>query len=109
MGSLMRLLGGIPVNRQKSVGFVERTVELIAGSERIMLVIAPEGTRKNVDRWRTGFYHIAVGAGVPIVPAYIDWTSRTAGFGDIFSPTGNADSDIAKLRAFYESFGGRNE
>lgn len=107
LGPIMRGLGGIPVNRRKTAGFVERTASLVASAERIALVIAPEGTRKSVERWKTGFYHIAVAAGVPIVPAYIDWKTRTVGFGPPYSPTGDRDTDIDALMDFYARFSGR--
>jgi 1-acyl-sn-glycerol-3-phosphate acyltransferase len=109
LGATMRWLGGIPVNRKKSVGFVERTIALVTESDRIMLVIAPEGTRKDVARWKSGFYHIAVGSGVPIVPSYLDWNSRTVGFGPPFHTTGDVESDISSLRNFYARFSGRKE
>jgi len=107
LGYLMRKLGGIPVNREKTAGFVEKTSGLVADSDRIALVITPEGTRKAVERWRTGFYHIARTADVPIVPAYLDWGKRRVGFGAPFIPTGDVESDVETLQAFYSAFQGR--
>ena len=106
LGPVMRWLGGIPINRSKSIGFVEKTAAMVDEIGRIALVITPEGTRKNVDRWRTGFYHIARAADLPIIPAYIDWGERRVGFGDPFWPTGNLEADIELLRDFYSGFRG---
>ena len=63
--------------------------------------MAPEGTRKPVERWKSGFYRIALGAGVPIVPGYFDNARKRVGFGAPFWPTGDAERDIAELKAFY--------
>ncbi len=101
VGLLMRWLGGLPVNRKRPEGRVEQTVAMFAARESLLLAVAPEGTRKPVDRWKSGFYHIALGAGVPIVPGYFDNGRRLVGFGPPFQPTGNAAEDIAALQAFY--------
>lgn len=98
---LMRWLGGLPVNRKRPVGLVEQVVAMFAEREALLLAVAPEGTRKPVDRWKSGFYRIAVAAGVPIVPGYFDNRRKIVGFGAPFYPTGNAEADIAALRAFY--------
>ncbi len=101
IGPLMRWLGGLPVNRKRPDGLVEQTVAMFAARESLLLAVAPEGTRKPVDRWKSGFYRIALGAGVPVVPGYFDNGRRLVGFGPPFQPTGNAAEDIAALRAFY--------
>lgn len=109
LGPMMRWLGGIPINRSKSVGFVEKTAAMVNDLDQVALVITPEGTRKNVDRWKTGFYHIARATDLPIIPAYIDWGQRRVGFGDPFWPTGNLEADIDALRDFYSGFRGRRQ
>lgn len=101
LGPLMRWLGGLPVNRKRPVGVVEQTVAMFADRETLLLAVAPEGTRKPVDRWKSGFHRIAVAAGVPIVPGYFDNRRKVVGFGAPFHPTGDAEADIAALRAFY--------
>ncbi|OYV71539.1 MAG: acyltransferase, partial [Deltaproteobacteria bacterium 21-66-5] len=73
----MRRLGGIPVDRSRPQDAVAQAVAGFAASERMVLGLAPEGTRKAVPRWRSGYYHIAQGAGVPIVPVALDWPSRS--------------------------------
>lgn len=101
LGPLMRWLGGLPVDRKQPEGIVEQTVAMFAERESLLLAVAPEGTRKPVDRWKSGFYRIALGAGVPIVPGYFDNRRRLVGFGPPFQPTGDMTQDIAALRAFY--------
>lgn len=101
LGPLMRWLGGLPVNRKRPVGVVEQTVAMFADRETLLLAVAPEGTRRPVDRWKSGFHRIAVAAGVPIVPGYFDNRRKVVGFGAPFYPTGDAEADIAALRAFY--------
>lgn len=101
LGPFMHRLGGIPVDRDNPRGAVEDLVQLVAGRERFVIALAPEGTRKRVERWKTGFYRIATGAGIPIVPAYFDYARRAIGFGPLFEPTGDVERDVAALRRFY--------
>ena len=81
---------------------VEGAIELFETSEQLIFAITPEGTRSRVEKWKTGFYHIAVGAQVVIVPAYFDYPDRKVGFGAPFAPTGDMERDIAALQKFYE-------
>ncbi len=101
LGPFMRWLGGIPVDRQRPDGVVEDAVSRFKASPRLLLGMAPEGTRKPVERWKTGFYRIALGAGVPIVPGFFDNARRVVGFGPVFIPTGDVERDIEELRKFY--------
>ena len=78
-------------------------IEAFAQAEDMALVIAPEGTRSNNGEWRSGFYRIAMGAGVPIVPAWVNHATKQGGVGDPIMPTGDYAADLAKLAAFYES------
>ncbi len=103
-GPAMRLMGGIPINRERDQGLVARAVELFDSEPRLMLAITPEGTRSRVQRWKTGFYHIATGAGVPIVRAYIDYPSRMIRFARPFVPTGDMDADMRLLKDSYEPY-----
>lgn len=100
-GALMRRLGGIPVDRSRRHNAVAQAVELFAERQRLVLAIAPEGTRKRVEGWKTGFWHIANLAGVPIVPGYVDARRRRAGFGSPFHTSGDMDVDFARLAEFY--------
>lgn len=96
-------LGGIPVDRNKKENVVEQTVQRFKAADEFVLVIAPEGTRKKVARWKSGFYYIALGAGVPILPAYVDNKNKVIGFGPFFDPTGNYESDLKSIQDFYVS------
>ncbi len=102
-GVVMRWLGGIPVVRSERHGLVQQIADAFRTEEQLVIGITPEGTRKRA-RWKTGFYHIAVEADVPIVPAWVDYRSRTLGFAKPFVPTGDADADIAYLKDFYAPF-----
>lgn len=106
-GRLMRWLGGVPVDRNARHGVVDQTLAAFVHRERFVLGVAPEGTRKRVDRWKTGFYHVAQGAGVPIVPAYFDYARKVLGFGPPFDVSGDLEADMKRFRAFYEPFKGK--
>lgn len=108
-GALMRALGGMPVDRGASHNVVAAIVHEFATRDRLVLGLAPEGTRRRVARWRTGFYHIAHRAGVPIVPVALDWGSRTLAIGAPVGTTGDAERDIATLRARFAGVRGRRE
>jgi len=87
---------------------VQQMVEEFAAADEMALVIAPEGTRRRTEYWRSGFYRIATAAEVPIVLAFIDFPSRTAGIGSIIYPSGDIAADMAKIRDFYAPFQGRH-
>ena len=106
---LMRWLGGIPVQREKSSNLVAASIDAIrAAAGPLQLIVPPEGTRSNTRYWKTGFYYIAVGAQVPIVMAYMDYHRKISGLGPIFIPTGHIDADMAAIQAFYAPFKGKN-
>ena len=95
-------LGGVPINRKASSSVVSQMVKALNKSERMYLVITPEGTRKEVDYWTTGFYYIAHEAGIPIWPWFINYKTKRTGSGDIFYTTGDIQADFEHLRKFYE-------
>ena len=109
LGPIMRGLGGLPVDRSHPQGVVEQTIALFGAHDQLIVALAPEGTRKPVTKWKSGFYRIALGAGVPIVPGYWDNRRRVVGLGPPFNPTGDAEADIAQLRAFYASMPRRDQ
>jgi len=96
-------MGGIPVDRSKSANYVEQVVAEFGRRDELALVIAPEGTRYSDGRWKSGFYHIAVGAGVPIVLAWLDRSKRRAGIGPAIWPSGDYRADIRKIAEYYRS------
>lgn len=108
LGWLLRRLGGIPIERSATHGVVEQMVTRFHASPQLWLGIAPEGTRKRVTRWKSGFWHIARGAGVPILPVYFDYPSRTIGIGPPLDPGADMAADLAALREFYRPYRGRN-
>ena len=107
-GWLMKWLGGIPVNRSASHNVVNETVRQYRENDELVILIPPEGTRSKVDHWKTGFYHIANNAGVPILLGYVDAENKEAGFADLFTPTGDLEKDMAEIRAFYANKKGLN-
>jgi len=98
---VMEWLGGIPVNRSTPNALVQTTTERFQREEKFVIGIAPEGTRKKVEKWKKGFYRIAVGANVPICCATINYRSRTIGFGPSLKPSGHYDDDYKIIRDFY--------
>lgn len=101
MTRFMYDMGGMPIDRSAPRGYVQSVVDRINEADEIALVIAPEGTRSSNGRWKSGFYHIAHNAGVPIVPAWLDVTTGRAGFGEALMPSGDFHADLAKMLAFY--------
>jgi 1-acyl-sn-glycerol-3-phosphate acyltransferase len=108
LGWLMRWLGGTPVIRDTPQGAVAEAVEMIAREEKVLLGIAPEGTRRRGTPWRSGFYNIALAAKVPILPAAFDFGRRSLRLFPVFEPTGNYEADLARLQALYLGVRGRN-
>lgn len=94
-------IGGIEIDRSQAGNVVDQAVEAFARSQRLILLITPEGTRSRRDHWRSGFYHIAMGAGVPIAMAYLNYPSKTVGFGPTLIPTGDIEADMGIIREFY--------
>jgi 1-acyl-sn-glycerol-3-phosphate acyltransferase len=101
LGPLFRRLGGRPVNREQREGVVEQMAAIVRAEPAFVLALAPEGTRKRVNHWRTGFYRIAERAGIPIVPVSFDWSRREVTIGAPMHPTGHLATDIATLQANY--------
>lgn len=100
--ALMRWLGGVPVRRGQAAGVVNQAVTAFRERESMLLALAPEGTRKAVDRWHGGFSRIASEAGVPVVPVALDWGRREVRIGAPVAPSGDPRSDEAVLRPFYD-------
>lgn len=100
-GGLMRWLGGIAIDRSQHHGVVEQVVQMYGENSQLVVLVPPEGTRKRVKEWKTGFYHIANNAGVPVLMGYLDVSKKEAGLADFFFPTGDVEADIRNIRAFY--------
>lgn len=104
----MRWFGGLPVNRAAAKGLVEQMVEEFEERDQLVLGIAPEGTRKRVEQWKTGFYRIAHEAGVPIVPVTMDFGRKQVAIGPPHYTTGDREADLRALYDFYEGVEGKN-
>jgi 1-acyl-sn-glycerol-3-phosphate acyltransferase len=100
-GGIMRWLGGLSVDRRQSTNAVDSMVQTFAKMDRLALVIAPAGTRSATVKWKSGFYHIAYGAKVPLALAFIDYPSKSVGIAGIFMPTGDYEADLPKILALY--------
>lgn len=100
---IMREMGGIPVDRQSSHNYVAQMIAEFARRDEFMLTIAPEGTRGKVRQWKTGFYHIAMGAKVPMVCGLMDYRRKIVGLGPAIWPTGDYDRDMEQVSAYYRS------
>jgi len=105
---ILRWLGGISVDRRAPQGMVGQTIAEFARRDKLLLGLAPEGTRKKVERWKMGFYYIAEGAGAPILPIYFDYGRKVVGFGQPVLPSGDVAADMEKIRSVYEGVTGRN-
>jgi 1-acyl-sn-glycerol-3-phosphate acyltransferase len=102
VGWMLRALGGIPVDRSKPDGVIEGVLAGMRDAPTFVLALAPEGTRKYIGQWKTGFHRIAVAAAVPVVPVAFDWSTRTVDLTQPpFTVTDDAAGDIAHLRALY--------
>lgn len=101
LGGFMRWCGGMPVNREAPQGLVPQVVAAMAQADRMFLAITPAGTRSSTKPWKSGFYHIAVAARVPILPVVFDGPNRTIRLLAPFEPSGSYEADLPKLLALY--------
>jgi 1-acyl-sn-glycerol-3-phosphate acyltransferase len=98
---LLRWVGAISVNRAAPASLVRDVIERMRREDRIFLALAPEGTRRKVERWKSGFYRIALAAGVPILPVALDYSRRIVEIGTPFMPTGDYQADLSCLQSFF--------
>lgn len=107
LGPLFRHWGGIPVERSRPGNMIEQMAARFEKADDFVLAIAPEGTRRHTDHWKSGFWHIARAAGAPVVMAYIDYPRKQIGIGDSFLPGESIESDFERIRDFYADKRGR--
>ena len=107
IGGVLRWLGGIPVKRNANQNFVGQVVEVFNRVEKLVVAIAPEGTRGKADYWKTGFYYIALGAGIPIALGFVDYKEKVVGIGPTIHPSGDIRADFAQIKTFYAGKTGR--
>ncbi|MBN1474296.1 MAG: lysophospholipid acyltransferase family protein [Syntrophaceae bacterium] len=106
---IIRWLGGIATDRSSHSNIVDKIINTFNQNEKFVLALAPEGTRHKVDYWKSGFYHIATGANIPIVLAFIDFGTKTGGAGPLLYPSGDINKDMATIRNFYLNKKGKND
>ena len=101
VGWLLRLTGGIPVDRKNPVGLVDELVKQAAEADTFVLVLAAEGSRSKAEYWKSGFYRLSQQTGLPILMGFVDGAAKTAGVGPSLTPSGDVKADMDKIRAFY--------
>ena len=104
LGILMRASGGIPVERSRKHNLVDSMIKMFNEREELVLLVPVEGTRSYVKEWKSGFYHTAVGAGVPIALGFLDYGRKEAGYGELFYPTGDYAVDLLSIQTYYRQF-----
>ena len=107
-GLLWRGLGGVAVDRSAPIGVVEQAAAVLAPTRSAFLAIAPEGTRRKVERWKSGFWRIARAAGVPILPVALDYRTRAVAFGELYTPTADYAADLTALQRRFSAEMARN-
>lgn len=108
LGTVMQALGGIPVNRHERKNAVQQIVDIFNEREALILGIAPEGTRRRVEYWKTGFYYMALEANVPILLGFFDYERKIGGMGSYIFPTGDIQADMQLIHDFYADKKGKN-
>jgi len=106
-GIYLKWLGGVPVNRRSRTHFTDQIIEVIKESKELIIVMAPAGTRSRAEYWKSGFYHIAMGAGVPVVFGFLDYGKKIGGFKPGFFPSGDIDKDLEIAAKFYKDKKGK--
>lgn len=101
IGPLLRFMGGVPVDRGQSQNTVKKVTREFEKHDTFHLLITPEGTRRRVERWKKGFYFIALTAGVPIFLGFLDYKTKEGGVGKMLYPTGDFDADFRVIQDFY--------
>lgn len=105
IGWFFRLGGGFGVDRHQSRNTVEQAADYIKQQDRIIMIIAPEGTRDYTTDWKTGFYHIAMKAEIPMVMVYLNYEKKRAGFSEVYYPTGDIQKDYQWMSDFFAQEG----
>jgi 1-acyl-sn-glycerol-3-phosphate acyltransferase len=108
LGSIFRWMGGIPVERSKRTSLVEQIIQTAKERKTFHLAITPEGTRKANPDWKRGFYYIALGAGIPILLAGIDFTTKTITLSKEIIPSGDIDKDMREIKLYFKDFKGKH-
>lgn len=106
-GPFVRAMGGIGIDRtpknagEPRLSMVQVMTDLFKQHPKLVMLVTPEATRAKQEEWKTGFYHVAISAGVPIALAYMDYAKKKTGVGKIVYPTGDYEKDMAEIMDFY--------
>ena len=103
IGWFLSYCGGVPIDRRAAGARVRQTVQEFENNDDMVLLITPEGTRSAQTNWKTGFYHIASEANVPVAVAFVDTAARRAGIDHFITPSGDIDKQVAEIKAFYDT------
>ncbi|MCK5782363.1 MAG: 1-acyl-sn-glycerol-3-phosphate acyltransferase [Flavobacteriales bacterium] len=101
LGPIARMFGAIGVDRSKGQNLVEFASNLIKSNKNLVVLVPAEGTRKRVEKWKTGFYYIAKSADVPVALGYLDFEKKVGGVGPMIFPSDNMNSDFDRIQDFY--------
>jgi 1-acyl-sn-glycerol-3-phosphate acyltransferase len=107
MAPFLQWLGAFPIDRSGANDVVMQLIQCFNENKQMSIVVPPSGTRKKVIHWKTGFYHIAKGAGVPVVLGYLDYKQKVGGIGPTVPITGNMEADMKAIRDFYSDIKGK--
>jgi len=107
LGTILRALGGVALDRRRAGSAVDQAIEMLKTEESFYFGLAPEGTRKKTNGWKTGFYRIAIGADVPVCLGFLDFGAKRVGIGPHFKLSGDPEADLAICREFYDGIDGR--
>src|SRR5690606_34421019 len=107
-GWVLKAMGCVPIDRSQSHDVVKQMREAFGSRERMILAIPPEGTRSLAREWKSGFYHIAHGAGVPLVISVLDYGTKRVSLAAVIEPSGDYDADLALIRAHYATAKGKH-
>ncbi|MFW2178312.1 MULTISPECIES: lysophospholipid acyltransferase family protein [unclassified Moraxella] len=108
LASFLRWAGIISIDRQAKGSTLQASIDRFKQADKLWLGLAPEGTRDYTEAWKTGFYHLAVGAGVPILPVAMDYKTKQVRFMPLFYPTGDIEADLPKIHAYYQGVEGKH-
>ena len=108
VGWLLRKFGGVPVDRSAPGGIVDQVANQMRDAERMWFVLAPEGTRRRVDKWKTGFWKIARRAQVPVFCVAFDYPDKTIHLGPLVELTDDMEADVRRVRALFAGYRGKH-
>ena len=107
-GWFFRKLGGIAIHRNGGKNHIDQMADLFKRSDRLILALTPEGTRRKTDHWKTGFHSIARAAKVPVLMVYLDYGKKQIGIGGMFLPSDDIEADFELIREHYKDVRGKN-